>query len=70
VIVTGGSSGIGQAAALSFATKGAKVVITARRALPLEATAAIAWSRTRPRPTMLCAQLRRRSIHGAAWMFW
>jgi NAD(P)-dependent dehydrogenase (short-subunit alcohol dehydrogenase family) len=40
VIVTGGSSGIGRAAALSFATKGAKVVITARRALPLEETAA------------------------------
>jgi NAD(P)-dependent dehydrogenase (short-subunit alcohol dehydrogenase family) len=40
VIVTGGSSGIGRAAALSFAGKGAKVVITARRAEPLEAAAA------------------------------
>jgi NAD(P)-dependent dehydrogenase (short-subunit alcohol dehydrogenase family) len=40
VIVTGVSSGIGRAAALSFAGKGAKVVITARRAAPLEATAA------------------------------
>ena len=40
VIVTGGSSGIGRAAALSFAEKGAKVVITGRRAGPLEATAA------------------------------
>jgi NAD(P)-dependent dehydrogenase (short-subunit alcohol dehydrogenase family) len=40
VIVTGGSSGIGRAAALSFAEHGAKVLITARRAAPLEETAA------------------------------
>ena len=41
VIVTGGSSDIGRAAALGFARLGAKVVITARRAVPLEATAAV-----------------------------
>jgi NAD(P)-dependent dehydrogenase (short-subunit alcohol dehydrogenase family) len=40
VIVTGGSSGIGRAAALSFAEQGAKVLITGRRAVPLEETAA------------------------------
>ncbi len=37
VIVTGGSSGIGRAAALGFAQHGAKVVITGRRAGPLRA---------------------------------
>lgn len=40
VIVTGGSSGIGRAAALSFAEQGAKVLITGRRAEALEETAA------------------------------
>lgn len=40
VIVTGGSSGIGRAAALQFAAKGAKVLVTGRRAEPLEAVAA------------------------------
>lgn len=41
VIVTGGSSGIGRATALGFAEQGAKVVITGRRAAPLEETAAL-----------------------------
>ena len=40
VIITGGSEGIGRAAALTFATQGAKVIITARRAVPLEKAAA------------------------------
>lgn len=40
VIVTGGSSGIGRAAALRFAALGAKVVITGRRAAALETVAA------------------------------
>jgi NAD(P)-dependent dehydrogenase (short-subunit alcohol dehydrogenase family) len=35
VIVTGGSSGIGRAAARSFAQHGAKVIVTGRRAGPL-----------------------------------
>jgi NAD(P)-dependent dehydrogenase (short-subunit alcohol dehydrogenase family) len=39
VIVTGGSSGIGRAAALSFAKRGARVIITARHAAPLKETA-------------------------------
>ena len=40
VIVTGGSSGIGRAAALSFVEHGAKVLITGRRAASLDETAA------------------------------
>ncbi|MGD9508556.1 MAG: SDR family NAD(P)-dependent oxidoreductase [Geminicoccaceae bacterium] len=39
VIVTGGSSGIGRAAALRFAALGASVLITGRRAAALEAVA-------------------------------
>src|SRR3954469_10174289 len=40
IIITGGSSGIGRAAALRFANQGDKVLITGRRAVPLEQTAA------------------------------
>jgi NAD(P)-dependent dehydrogenase (short-subunit alcohol dehydrogenase family) len=40
VIVTGGSSGIGRAAALGLADRGAKVLITARREGPLAEVAA------------------------------
>ncbi|RJF75488.1 SDR family NAD(P)-dependent oxidoreductase [Rhodopseudomonas palustris] len=40
IIVTGGGSGIGRAAALGFAEQGAQVLITGRRAEPLDDTAA------------------------------
>jgi NAD(P)-dependent dehydrogenase (short-subunit alcohol dehydrogenase family) len=40
IIITGGSSGIGRAAALRFANQGDKVLITGRRAVPLEQTTA------------------------------
>jgi NAD(P)-dependent dehydrogenase (short-subunit alcohol dehydrogenase family) len=40
IIITGGSSGIGRAAALRFANQGDKVLITGRRAGPVEQTVA------------------------------
>ena len=40
IILTGGSSGIGRAAALRFARQGHKVLVTGRRAGPLEETVA------------------------------
>jgi len=40
VLITGGAAGIGRAAALQFAQGGARVVVTGRRAAPLEALAA------------------------------
>ena len=40
IIMTGGSSGIGRAAALRFARQGHKVLVTGRRAAPLEETVA------------------------------
>lgn len=40
IIVTGGSCGIGRAAALRFASQGDKVLITGRRPEPIHATAA------------------------------
>ena len=76
VIVTGGSSGTGRATALSFARKGAKVVITARRAVPLEETAAdhpnnigLVADAAEPRPA-LSAALAPTTTSGAGARSW
>jgi len=41
IIVTGGGSGIGRAAAGQFARKGDRVIVVGRRAAPLQETAAV-----------------------------
>ena len=74
MIITGGSSGIGRAAALRFANQGDQVLITGRRAGPVEQTVAehkniagivanTASAEDARRTTP------RRSTSGAEWMF-
>jgi NAD(P)-dependent dehydrogenase (short-subunit alcohol dehydrogenase family) len=41
VIITGGGTGIGRAAALQFAQAGASIVVVGRRATPLEGVASV-----------------------------
>jgi NAD(P)-dependent dehydrogenase (short-subunit alcohol dehydrogenase family) len=57
IIITGASSGIGKAAALLFAAEGAKVVLGARRAAPLE-TVAGQINQTGGQAAHLCGDVR------------